>query len=351
MDVRDYRPSDDEQREELQLRYPVAPGASACRRFRRLVAHAEMYDHSRTFVAEHEGKVVGIISAALKCVYLQGEPSRVGYLFDLRVSPGARGQGVGSALYAHAESVMRSDGAAATYSIIMAANTLIIPLTRRFGLAQAGLVETLAGPVRQRQPVRAEVTALRSAASIVDHVNPYFAEHDLFVPGLERYPALGKSVRYWAQTGSSFAAVTQSVRGGDFEEVVQPRPVWAAAVRGLLCVLSISGPVPAIPVREQLVCTWLLGEPVIAGPDGERLFRDVVSHINNLALENGVDWLLLPLAKSDPLRGSIRRAFFARRLCPMLRPFLTIRARLLTKPFTGTFPARLRQIYLDTRDF
>jgi len=185
MDVRSYRPSDDEQREDLQLRYPVAPGVSGCRRYRRLVAHAEMYEHHRTFVAEHEGKVVGIVSGALKCVWVRGEPLKVGYFFDMRVAPQARGQGVASALYSHVESAMREDGAAGAYLIVMTANTAVRPLTQRIGLEQIALVETLAVPVQRRGPVHAEVKALRSPAAIAEHVNPHFAGHDLFVPGWE----------------------------------------------------------------------------------------------------------------------------------------------------------------------
>jgi len=122
-------------------------------------------------------------------------------------------------------------------------------------------------------------------------------------------------------------------------------------LRGLLRALSVAGPVPAIPVREQPVSTWQLGEPVIAGPEGERLFQDVVSHVNNLALENDVEWLLLPLVKNDPLHRSLRRAFFARRLCPVLRPFLTVQAALLVKSLTEACPRRLERIYLDAMDF
>jgi ribosomal protein S18 acetylase RimI-like enzyme len=144
-----------------------------------------MYEHHRTFVAEHEGKVVGIVSGALKCVWVRGEPLKVGYFFDMRVAPQARRQGVASALYSHVESAMREDGAAGAYLIVMTANTAVRPLTQRIGLEQIALVETLAVPVQRRGPVHAEVKALRSPAAIAEHVNPHFAGHDLFVPGWE----------------------------------------------------------------------------------------------------------------------------------------------------------------------
>jgi hypothetical protein len=78
---------------EEQFRYPLGPG-----RFFR-IAHGEDYPRffravgeSACFVAEREGKVLGVISAALRRLALPGGEERpVVYLGDLKIAPPARG--------------------------------------------------------------------------------------------------------------------------------------------------------------------------------------------------------------------------------------------------------------------
>src|SRR5262249_20302053 len=78
---------------EEQFRYPLGPG-----RFFR-IAHGEDYarfframGEGTCFVAEREGSILGVVSAALRRLILPGREERLAvYLGDLKIDPPARG--------------------------------------------------------------------------------------------------------------------------------------------------------------------------------------------------------------------------------------------------------------------
>ncbi|HNY80307.1 MAG: GNAT family N-acetyltransferase [Sedimentisphaerales bacterium] len=351
MDIRPYESQDEERKSDLDLHVTVSPGVRICRRYTHLDAHARMYGRCHTFVAEHEGRIVGVISAAIKDVRLAGQSTRAGYLFGLRVAPQARRHGVASALHARAEQATKDDGVAATYAIVMADNASVMPLTSKFALAQTDRVETLVAPVTRQRSDRTNVRTEHLPEAIAQRIDPFFEKHDLFVRGSERYPAAGQFVLHCAERGSSSAAVTVSSHSAAFQDLVEFVP---ACLRPLRCFWDTIRPLvtlPHIPVRGRTVSTRWIGEPVLEGPEALGLLHEVFRHIHNKAVEEGVHWLMMPIRSSDPRRQLIRDAFSAGRLARLLRADSTVPSLLLFKPFVRGCTVNPERLYLDTRDF
>ena len=351
MDIRPYESQDEERKSDLDLHFTVRPGVRICRRYAHLDAHARMYGRCHTFVAEREGRIVGVISAAVKDVRLAGQSTRAGYLFGLRVAPRARRHGVASALYARAEQAAKDDGAAATYAIVMADNASVMPLTHRFALQPIERIETLVVPVVRQRSARLDVRVERSPEAIAQRIDSFFQTHDLFVPGPQRYPSRGQFALHCAERGTSFAAVTVSSHNAVFQDLVEFVP---ACLRPLRCFWDAIRPLialPHIPVRGRTVSTRWIGEPVLKGPDALGLLREVLHHVHSEAAEEGVHWLMMPIHSSDTRRQLIRDAFSAGRLARLLRADTTVPSLLLFKPFVRGCTVNPERLYLDTRDF
>jgi GNAT superfamily N-acetyltransferase len=351
MDVRPYESQDEERKGDLDLHFTVRPGVRICRRYTHLNAHARMYGRCHTFVAEREGRIVGVISAAIKDVRLEGQSTRAAYLFGLRVAPQARRHGVASALHARAEQAAKDDGVAATYAVVMADNASVRPLTSRFALQQIDRVETLVAPVARQRSRQADVRTEPPPEAMAQRIDPFFEKHDLFVPGSERYPAAGQFVLHYAERGSSFAAVTASRHNAVFQDLVEFVPACLRPLRSFWDTIRPLVALPHIPAQGRTVSTRWIGEPILEGPEAMRLLRNVLHHVHNKAAEEGVHWLMMPIRSSDPRRQHLRDAFSIGRLARLLRADTAVPSLLLFKPFGKGCSLNPERLYLDTRDF
>src|SRR5688572_8118711 len=64
-------------------------------------------DRCRIGVAEHDGKIVGCIAASERTVYIDGRPTKTGYVGDLKVHPAHRHREMADALCRYAQNVTR----------------------------------------------------------------------------------------------------------------------------------------------------------------------------------------------------------------------------------------------------
>lgn len=84
----------------------------------------QMYSDHLTILAKwsDSGKVVGVISGAVKTAYYDNAPVRTGYVFDLRVHDEYKRQGVGTALVKAMEKRLAVKGAELIYAVIYVKN-------------------------------------------------------------------------------------------------------------------------------------------------------------------------------------------------------------------------------------
>lgn len=86
----------------------------------------------------------------LACVYLEVVGTR-GYLGQLAVDPALQGKGLGHRMVEAAEEALRAKGCQAVDITVLSMRPELLPLYRRFGYAETGVVEDFR-PVRQLAP-------------------------------------------------------------------------------------------------------------------------------------------------------------------------------------------------------
>lgn len=93
--LRDALAADSDALQSLDGAAPDA-GAALIQARRNFFARTAAYTRCRTFVAEQDGRIIGVNCVALTAVRVAGRPCMAGYSFNTRVASGLRIRGVGS---------------------------------------------------------------------------------------------------------------------------------------------------------------------------------------------------------------------------------------------------------------
>src|ERR1700730_15530681 len=93
--LRDATPTDHDTLQSLDGAAPDA-GAALIQARRNFFARTVAYTRCRTFVAEQDGRIIGVNCVALTAVRVAGRPCMAGYSFNTRVASSLRARGVGT---------------------------------------------------------------------------------------------------------------------------------------------------------------------------------------------------------------------------------------------------------------
>lgn len=352
MRIRFYEPDDDLPLRLIDQKCPQGQGISIYHRCHHFVAHAEMYRNHFTCVAEHQGKIVGATSGALKNLRIGASIRKAGYIFDVRVDPEIRRHGIGHSLVVQVSSALEQAGAELLYAIVMDSNR---PAKRLFadglGFRQQGAFITYTIPVFRSRDVHASVRILQSPEEIDQLVSPHFADHNFFPPGDERYPDQGQYLFMHATCSDSYAGLLRSTREQIFDLMVHSLTPSLRLVRPVLDGVRSVYPMPRIPSVGKAMPVWWLGEPIVSGPRGTDLLTDAMSYVSNLALEAHIPMLLIQVDVSDPIRKQVQRAAFEDMISKTVGRLGTVKSILLTKELRRCLPRHMTAAYADTRDF
>lgn len=346
-----YKSTDDTQLKNLDQLCPQGSGISVYHRCTRFAAHAEMFQNHFTMVAEYDGEAIGVASGALKKAWFGEEKLEIGYLFDLRVHPNMRKRGIADRLIRTVEDVLESKGAKLLYAIIMQTNAPALNLLDKLGYETFTIFQTEAIPIYRYQRVTSQVNVLRSPKEIRSIVNPYFEGFPFFVSGTERYPQSGEYEFFYMNTSDSFAGICKSTRKRVFEEVINSLTPPIKIARFVFNLLQPAYPMPNIPREDEVLSAWWLGEPIVQGRDGPRLLQEVMSHINNKALESQINSLLIPLDTRDPVWSDIQNATRRDLISKVIGRWATVKSVLLIKSTADVTPQTIEPVFADTRDF
>jgi ribosomal protein S18 acetylase RimI-like enzyme len=86
-------------------------------------ARSKVYETFRLAVAEEEGRVIGVGGVTFKTLRVGGKEDRWAYLYDLRVAPSHRRQGVANRIADHLRKAIQEAGITRAYSWVMEHNT------------------------------------------------------------------------------------------------------------------------------------------------------------------------------------------------------------------------------------
>jgi len=319
----------------LRLEEQCCQGASVAVRFRRptFEARSRVYRKYRILCAKADGELVGIGAWAEKRVRLRGDSVRAAYLYDLRVHPAYRRQGVARRVLASLLEEI-GEGVECTYGLVAGQNEGARALCQRhFGMNLAIPLTYAVLPV-YREQVGGEGYRLAGASEVHWAYLELNGDMD-FVPELDEESLLGyvTSVAVGEKAGAGCSIWTNENLLA--EEIVAIPRVYSI-LRVLAAPLRLLWTLPHIPKPPETVRSWFLFD--LFARD-EQSLRSLLATANNLALIHHRQFLYIVLPNVDPLLTWVQRA----RPGTFLLPYLFLaRGRVL--------PAPQERIYVDVRD-
>jgi GNAT superfamily N-acetyltransferase len=323
--------------EALALERLCPQGRSIRLSFRRPTFHrrAERFGEHAIFTARQDGRLVGILSTAVKEVSIGGAPARAAFLFDLRVHPAARRQGIARTLSARA---MEWGDARAdvTYTYTMAENRAVLGMRRVFGSVDAAGYSYLVIPTRPAPPPEAPVerAGFGETHETMRHVRGAL---DLYARPGRLADGAGYRGSWMAGAGTHVAGCSAWDNHDVLAEVVESVPFPLRALDAVGRVLHAGW--PRVPRAGEALRSWHLFD--FFATEASRA-RDLVRHVVSEARASGVDFVYLIHDPGNPALRLIR-AEYSGPFCPTLGYRLLVRGRQGAAPSIGS-------LYVDIRD-
>jgi GNAT superfamily N-acetyltransferase len=322
---------------------------------------SRLYGNDHTLVAEDRGRgrLIGVMAAALKDVYIAGAVRPAAFFYDLRVHPDYRRSLLGRhmlGVWNAMERWAQQAGAHLIYGLVKHDNDPMIGMRgKRSGYRFVGGMEVASRAVFRRQPVREAPEELRREEPELSRAvweryggrdfYPAAFRHELLTPamvasGLFSYLRLRRAGS-WAALGLFRAARVQRTR-------VVRIPAGYRMLRPLFSALSPLLPLPRIPREGGSIGYYCLFNSLAEGPQGPALWRELVAHANNLALEEGASLLTGAFDAGEPVGAGRSGDPF---LAEFLRGALNrIQYLLGVRVLAGDLPERPRGYFPDVRD-
>ena len=316
---------------------------------------SRLYGNDHTLVAEdrQQGRLIGVMAAALKEVYLGGAVRPAVFFYDLRVHPDYRRSVLGRhmlGVWNAMERWAQDSGAHLIYGLVKHDNDPMIGMRdKRSGYRFVGSMEVVSRAVFRRRRVPEMPEEVRPDDAELPRgvwqrygrrdFYPAAFRHELLTPamastGLFSYFRLRRGGS-WAALGLFRAARVQRTR-------VVRIPSGYKLLRPLFAALSPLLPLPRIPLEGGSLGYYCLFNPLAEGPQGLALWRELVAYANNLALEEGATLLtgaFDPGDPSDPFLVEFRRGALNR-----------IDYLLGVRPLVPGLPEKPQGYFPDARD-
>ncbi|MBA3532606.1 MAG: GNAT family N-acetyltransferase [Ardenticatenales bacterium] len=282
---------------------------------RRFVDRAALFTEYYLLLIESQGTIVAVAAASIKNSTIKGQSMRIGYIFDVRVSPAMRRQGLAATLVEGLEADLQSMGCEGVYAHVVATNVASLRLFTNLGYTRQRQLRFL---TYQPMPLFTSdpVPVLRHRAPPYDEIAYHHREHDLFVEDVA--PSLVPfDFECWeSQEGSA------SISLFDQSQVFQQVPIDAP------------WPTPEEIARRGR--HWRLFHPFGNAADLQPLFDT----IRDQAVSENINKLTMLVDVEDPLPSFIyAETTDQREYVALTRPF--------DPKWDGTFGPKF---YCDTRE-
>lgn len=318
---------------ELERRLVQAEGATPA-----MLRRARRFEEHEVLVARLQGLLVGSVAVTIKDARLHGRAARAAHVFDLRVDPTHRGQGISRQL-ARAVVDLVGDRTPLLYATVLEGQRGMSELAGMHGRVQEGSFLTLLAPTGLDLPIGATVRPVPASevhASLLAVRPSWDLYFDLPVQG-----GVDGHVGSWlVEDDDEVAGCSARDDQDGMAEAALHLPAGAALVARLSrWGRAASLDLPRLPAPGVGLRSWTLFDVHATGPAIARsLLRAVLAE----ARAAGVDCCTFVLAEGDPLLPTLREelpALFA----PVLRHRLFLSSQLDPGP-------PLRQLYVDVRD-
>lgn len=225
MRTRWYTEADDPALMRLEQQCPRGEPTPFVHYRRRFVDRAAIFREHALLLVEDESGIIACAAAAIKDTHVKQQPLRLAYIFDVRVAPRMRRQGLAFTLLTHLEqellTTFHCDGA---YAHIVATNLPSIRLFDALGYQrrrQLRLLTYLPLPLIEHAPVRHQ----RTPTPRLDAYQAWYGQHDVWVDDVA-YSLEPYGFEEWRSGDASIALFRQSQL---FQQVPADMPMPTAA--------------------------------------------------------------------------------------------------------------------------
>jgi hypothetical protein len=316
---------------------------------------SRLYGNDHTLVAEdrEHGRLIGVMAAARKELYLGGAVRPAVFFYDLRLHPEFRRSLLGRHMLGVWNSMERwaqESGAHLIYGLVKHDNEAMISMRdKRSGYRWLGGMVVVSRAVFRRKPVReAPEEVSPQDAELSRAVWECYGRRD-FYPAAFRHELLTPAMAcsglfsfHRLRRGSSWAAMGLFRAARVMRTRVVRIPAGYKLLQPVFSALSPLLPLPRIPREGESISYYCLFDMLAEGPQGLALWRELVAYANNLALEEGAT--LLTAAFDPGQRGDRFLAEFRRGALNRIEYLLGVRA------LAPGLPDRINGFFPDVRD-
>lgn len=327
--------TDNDNESALTLESQSRQGKSLVLKYRRPTFHArsKAYHNYKIFCAKQGNSLVGIIAWAEKYVQLHSKTVRTAYLYDLRVHPEYRNQGIAKKLV---DTVRKDIGHAAdcNYTWVTGQNNVTLNLAQNiFNMNFVMPFTYFVIPVYKKlKLIETYVTITASDA----HEN-YVANNQgiEFIPEFDDNKLLG----YVTSTGEAKtknSGCSIWTNENLLAEQVVSIPYHYRIMKSLIAPFRLFAKLPYIPKPNDILRSWFLFD--FFAKD-ENSLQSLLTAIKNIAFDHNRHYIYILLQNNDVLLNYIKRLKHHLYIFPYF--FLASGHSL---------PAQTDKIYIDIRD-
>jgi len=315
--VRPYRDEDEPHLRELNNRTPIVGTFTFVNEKDHFLDRANKYTNHHVLVAEAGGKRIGVFTGTIKSVKTEEGLMKAAYLFDLRVDPDYRGRGVAMKLMFEMGDIMA----------LKEEVDLLYVLKEKKNLATTNMFDTFGSdayvlspcyyclfPLYRKEKI-ADDTLVKFKHGVMHQKMKQLHENDNFYTDID--PIFNSK----CYSGSYHLASDPETYFSIWDESAIRRervvhvPLKFRLLDKLFALISPVKKLPRIPKENQLYKTWYVFG--IESSDPERKLPTLLKLLNNMALENGQNLVIIPfLANPNDLTLKIikKKAFSTMKL-------------------------------------
>jgi GNAT superfamily N-acetyltransferase len=279
-------------------------------------ARAKAYESSKVFVARDDHRIIGSAACAIREGLVGGENKPFGYGFQIFVSSDYRRKGVARQFHQHVERYLAQRGAVLFYCLIMEENTPSMRLVEHEGFKRYRTLVMPGLPVYREMGVEsnAEVRTIdvEDLVAVARVLNQTWEGFQLYKPisadelsqFLTRTPGHGFKNLFVLEYKGEISAC---VGFWDWSQITRVTvEALSRKMRIIGCALGIAGifrPVPRSLKPGQTLKQMVLTPIGFRDP---KHFGSLVRHVNNKALDMGIEQIFCICQQGHPLLNALK---------------------------------------------
>lgn len=276
-------------------------------------ARAKAYETSRVLVAYEDDQIIGSAACAVRKAVVSGKPAMVGYLFQAFVAPEQRRKGIATQLLRERENYLAEQGADLIYTLIMDGNIPSMKYVESQGYVLkrsvvmpglAAIKEMVVPPVGTIRPA-----IFRDLEAVSELMNDTWEGFQLYEPvsstSLERFiartPAFSIDNLLVLEADG---AILSCLGFWDWSRVMEVKVLALSLRMKILGWFLVTGRVlPTFPSAGDILNQMMLITIGFREPDH---LAPLIRHINNIAIEKGIQQIFFICERDNGLLKSIQ---------------------------------------------